>query len=174
MDKPLRLKIAHYLTAAFPNQVKALKEDGILPADDPAAVREAEAFLREAATAVLFVADQDERRLKADHAAGEYREEVEKLVDGVVEDINGCKVASRAQARVQLANACGRSAYATDPALAAVVLTYSAHPSFYHSMCPPPRTTDPMPWPRMARAALGADACEELERRPQYQALPGG
>lgn len=172
MNAPLRLKIAQHLTAGFPDKIKALKEAGIVT--DAGDERLAEQFLREAATAVLFVADQDAKRLRADHSRGEYREEVEKIVDGVVEDINGCKAANRTAALLQVMSAAVRSPYATDPAFFAATLTHGTHPSMH--LCRPLRraATDPVPWADMAAACLAADAREELSRRPEFVALPGG
>lgn len=172
-NAPLRLKIAQYLTAAFPNMLKALKEGDVLPEDDPAAERAAEQFLREATTAVLFMADNDERRLRCDHSRGEYRTEVERIVDGVVEDINGCKVATKGFAKLQAATAAGQSAYATDPAFFPATLEYGTHPSAYLAVSKGRRATDPVPWQSMAAACLAADVAEELERRPEFNALPG-
>ncbi len=174
LNKPLRLKIAHYLTAGFPGVLKGLAVDGVLPEADPAATREAEQFLREAATAVLFVADNDERRLAADRSRGEYREAVEKLADGVVEDIRGCKVASQTGATVQILTAAGRSPYATDPAFFLATLEHGTHPSAYYAGGDGRHTrpTDPVPWASMAAACFAADAKEELERRAEFAALP--
>jgi len=173
VDKPLRLKIAQYLTASFPGLLPGLKEAGVLPAGDPAAEREAEQFLREATTAVLFMADHDERRLRCDHSRGEYREEVEKIVDGVVEDINSCKVLSRTFAVRQAATAARQSPYATDPAFFPATLEYGTHPSAYLQHVASRSTTAPVPWQEMASACLVADVTEELERRPEFGALRG-
>jgi hypothetical protein len=174
MNAHLRQKVAQYLTAGFPNQLTALREAGILSAGDTAATREAEQFLREAATAVLFVADNDERRLAADRSRGEYREAVEKLADGVVEDIRGCKVASQTGATVQILTAAGRSPYATDPAFFLATLEHGTHPSAYYAGGDGRHTrpTDPVPWASMAAACFAADAKEELERRAEFAALP--
>jgi hypothetical protein len=176
VNKPLRLKIAHYLTAGFADQIKALKEADVLPEDDPAAERLAEQFLREATTAGMFMADHDERRLRSDHSQGQYREEVQKLVDGVVEDVNGCKVPTQAIALTQLYAACYRSPYANDPAFFPAVLEYGGHPSAYLTSAGE-RETDPrspVPWQQMAFVCLWFDARQELLRRPEYLALPSG
>ncbi len=172
MNSPLRLKIAQYLTAGFASRLKALKEDGVIAPDSPDEERAAEAFLREAATAVLFVADQDETRLKADHAQGDYREAVEKLVAGVVEDIKGCKYPHRPAAQAAVLSAVNRSEYVKDPDLQPVTLTYSTHPSAYHFHARARSPLDPLPWERMAMQAMLRDALEELERSPEFNALP--
>lgn len=180
MNKTLRMKVARYVTAAFPNMTKALKEAGVIwdedasDADNAAEERLVEQFLREAATAVLFVADQDEKRLTADRTHGEYREAVEKLVDGVVEDIRGCKYTWKWDALAALTAAVAFCEYATDPALHIAALTHGTHASayLYNAGRPVTGPGDRVPWQKMAAACVFADAREELENRPEFNALP--
>lgn len=169
MNAPLRLKIAQYLTAGFPDKITALKEAGVVT--DAGDERLAEQFLREATTAVMFVADNGERRLASDRTRGEYREEVEKIVDGVVADINGCKTLNHGFAKFQALSAAGRSPYATDPSFVPDTLVYGGHPSAYLGHVASRPTTAPVPWQEMAAACLAADVAAELERRPEYVAL---
>lgn len=110
-------------------------------------------------------------RLKKDRDRGEYREEVEKIVDGVVEDINSCKVLSQSLARLQAATAARQSAYATDPAFFAATLEHGTHPSAYLQHVGSRPATAPVPWQEMAAACVALDVTTELERRPEFLAL---
>lgn len=170
-NKTLRMKIARYVTAAFPNLTKALKEGDVI-GDNPEEERLAEQFLREAATAVLFVADQDEKRLKADRDSGEYREAVEKMVDGVVEDIKSCRHADKRSAQQSLLAAVTRSDYVADPGLNMKVLEFGTHPSAYFYRFQAKSSLTRLPWKEMAHQCMWYDCHEELSRRPEFVSLP--
>lgn len=181
MNAPLRLKIAQYLTSGFQGHLKALKEAGIIWNEDAsdeensAEERAAEAFLREAATAVLFVADQDERRLHADRTQGEYREAVGKLVDGLIEDLKVRPGWTQVAAETHLDAVVKTNEYVTTPELNRVVLEYGTHPWAYvvkrgHSI----RAQDRVPWMTMAYECMRRDAIEELSRRPEFVRLEPG
>lgn len=178
VSSTLRLKIAQYVAAALPGMVKALKEGGVIwndAADDKTNAEEerlTEQVLREMATACLFVADQDTARLKSDMDSGEYRETVEKIVDGVVEDIKAGHFTRRADATASVAAAVLNHRYINDPELNILVLKYGTHPSSFHHRRRTFSPVTPIPWKEMANWCMQDDCQEELDRRAEFQALP--
>ncbi len=176
LNVPLRLKIAQYLTAGFDSHLKALKEDGVIDYENPDEVRAAEQFLREAATAVLFVADNDETRLAADRTQGEYRETVQKIVDEVVADIGDGALPTQPTVILALYRAVCHCPYVTDPNLNLSVLRYSGHPaaSFVSNDYEFGRltATSPFPWKEAARSAMWLDVAAAVTARAEYGAMP--
>lgn len=66
--------------------------------------------------------------LAAQEEEGQFHEEIDKIVDGVVEDILAGHVRYKSQAKEQAAAAARQSAYAVDQDLALAVLKYGAQP----------------------------------------------
>ena len=171
LNATLRMRVALFLTAGFTDMTKALKEHGVI-GNDPEEERLAEQFLREATTAILFVADQDDKRLKADRDSGDYREAVEKLVDGVIEDVKAARYKDKVSAQSAVSSAVLANEYVVNPELHVQALKYGAHPSAFHYRRRTFSPVAPVPWQGMAHWCVHDDAHEELEMRPEYQALP--
>lgn len=120
--------------------------------------------------------------LKEQEEQGLYQEEVQKLVDGVVEDIRNGHLKSRRVAMEQLMECCGHSRYLKDMASVITVLLWSKCPSFGFVVMPEitPDTraelvgdgSRPFPWGFCAASALKGECGRELRTRPEYLALP--
>lgn len=170
LNTTLRMRVARYLTSHPELKLDTMEKLGVITG--PEERRLAEQFVREAITAVMFVADQDEKRLKADRESGEYREAVEKLVDGVVEDIKLCRHPHKQSAQTAAVNAVQRSDWVADPALNMLVLQYGTHPSAYFYRVQTRSPLGALPWQAMAQQCMWYDVHEELSRRPEFVSLP--
>lgn len=122
--------------------------------------------------------------LKEQEEQGLYQEEVQKLVDGVVEDIRNGHLKARKDAMRQLFECCNASWCLGHVDHMIAVLRYAKHPSyvfFWHSQ---PHIagvvidltfgagTDKFPWKLCAGTALKADCGNDLQIRSEFLALP--
>jgi hypothetical protein len=106
---------------------------------------------------------------------GLYWEEVNKLVDGVVDDIEAGKLKHWANAEQQLLDHAEKSGYQQDVELAVECLRYSKGPSRglldSSSSIFVQLYSDPFPWLVLAQAAMKHDCLTVLLERKEYKSL---
>ncbi len=91
---------------------------------------------------------------------GQFLEEIQKIVDGVIEDVRGGHVRSRSAARVNAAHAANHSAYAVDPDLAPATFKWGAQPETRERVA------------EMARRVVWACVLNLLADDETYRGLP--
>ncbi len=106
-----------------------------------------------------------------EHRKGLYQEEVQKIVDGVVEDVQAGMILLPNHLVDQLIATVRSSIYVNDNDMAAEVLRYAGTPCA--GMTIVPGQPGPFPWRRLAELAMNADCIKELDSRREVDILFG-